>query len=353
MPKQETQITFSANETNLLSLKVARCVANNFDTDSLLQQITKDEYDICRLTVPAGDENAITKLEKTGLPYYYSGSITRYKTRVSDLKANDFIHSDLEYEKYDGSQNDLLLKLLIGTWGTYPIGYYRTPFLNKLITKEQEILCVFEFYKKHNLQKDYPNNTIMFIKHKENYVGFFALNIIDDRLESHIGGIVDPYRKDGYFFDMQEYIRRFCVENNLKYFAFGARNENRRVNEIFQKFGYVAVDADNVFHIVPLLTFSNDKKNSISEQLIITSDNKADIYTQLFEIAKKNAVNVINTSTSNFDFKISFLSKLFPCTYHTVTSFPVISDEENLLVIKIYDEENKIVSLSYLIVFTV
>lgn len=349
MPTQETQVSFSANETNLLNLKVGRCVANNFDTEILLKQILEEEYDICRLTVSADDENAIVKLEQSGLPYYYSGSITRYKTRVADLNESEFIHPDLQYEKYDGTQNELLLNLLIGTWGTYPIGYYRTPFLNKLVTKEQEILCVFEFYKKHNLQKDYPNNTIMFIKHNENYVGFFALNIIDNRLESHIGGIVEPYRKDGYFFDMQEYIRRFCVENNLKYFAFGARNENRRVNGIFQKFGYVAVDADNVFHIVPLLTFSNDKKNSVSEQLVITNENTADVYTQIFEIAKKNAVDFINTATANYDFKISFLSKLFAGKYHIVTNFPVISDGENLLVTKIYNEEKKIVSIAYLL----
>jgi hypothetical protein len=348
MPKQETQITFSANETNLLSLKVARCVANNFDTDSLLQQITKDEYDICRLTVPAGDENAIIKLEKTGLPYYYSGSITRYKTRVSDLKANDFKHPDLEYEKYDGSQNDLLLKLLIGTWGTYPIGYYRTPFLNKLVTKEQEILCVFEFYKKHNLQKDYPNNTIMFIKHKENYVGFFALNIIDDRLESHIGGIVDPYRKDGYFFDMQEYIRRFCVENNLKYFAFGARNENRRVNEIFQKFGYVAIDADNVFHITPLLSYSDNKKN-IRNEFLITHEKLPLIYLKILEIAQKNATEFLNHSAINYSFKINNLQEFVEGKYTTITSFPVISENENMIAIKIYNESNQLVSFAYLI----
>jgi len=347
MSIEETIVNFSANETNLLNLKVGRCVANNFDTQSLLQQITKEEYDICRLTVPADDEHAVTKLEQLGLPYYYSGSITRYKTRVSDLKENDFFHPNLEYEKYDGSQNNLLLNLLIGTWGTYPIGYYRTPFLNKLVTKEQEILCVFEFYKKHNLQKDYPSNTIMFIKHKKNYVGFFALNIIDDRLESHIGGIVDPYRKDGYFFDMQEYIRRFCVENKLTYFAFGARNENRRVNGIFQKFGYVAIDADNVFHIAPLLSFSNNKK-IIKNDLVITNEDTALIYSKVLETIQKNAVEFLNNPALNYSFKISHLEGLVAGKYTTTTSFPVISDNENLAVIKLYNDQNKMVSFAYL-----
>ena len=348
MSLEPTTVNFSANESNLLNLKVGRCVSANFDEQQLLQQILENEYDICRLTVSSEDEDAVAKLEKTGLPYFYSGSITRYKTRVADLKENTFIHEDLEYEKYDGLQNDLLLRLLIGTWGTYPIGYYRSPFLKHLVTKEQEIIAVCEFYKKHNLQKDYPNNTIMFIKHKDNYVGFFALNIIDDRLESHIGGIVEPYRADGYFFDMQEYIRRFCVENNLKYFVFGARNENRRVNEIFQKFGYVAVDADNVFHITPLLSYSNNKKD-IRNEFLITHEKPPLIYLKILEIVQINAAGFLNNSALNYSFKINNLQEFVGEKYTTITSFPVISDNENMIVIKIYNENNQLVSFAYLI----
>lgn len=346
MPEQETTVSFSANESNLLNIKVGRCVSNNFNEQVLLQQIIDKEYDICRLTVPAGDENAVTKLEKTGLPYYYSGSITRYKTRVADLKESAFIHPNLEYEKYDGSQNDLLLRLLIGTWGTYPIGYYRSPLLNQLVTKEQEILCVFEFYKKHNLQKDFPNNTIMFMKHKENYVGFFALNIIDDRLESHIGGIVEPYRNDGYFFDMQEYIRRFCVKNNLTYFAFGARNENRRVNGIFQKFGYVAVDADNVFHIASLLSHTTDNK-IIQEVLEINKDSNTEIYSKISDIIIKNTMVSVNDVIQQSTLKLNQLHNIKAGKYHVNITFPVVSNTTSLITIKIYNTNKELVSFGY------
>ena len=341
----DTNVSFSANESNLLNLKVGRCVANNFDEQILLHQILENEYDICRLTVPSNDEDAINKLEKTGLPYYYSGSITRYKTLVSDLKESEFIHQDLQFEKYDGTQNELLLKLLIGTWGTYPIGYYRSPFLNKLVTKELEIHCVFEFYKKHNLQENFPNNTIMFIKHNENYVGFFALNIIDDRLESHIGGIVDPYRNDGYFFDMQEYIRRFCVENNLKYFAFGARNENRRVNGIFQKFGYVAVDADNVFHIASLLSHSNEHK-IIQEELKILNEDVSEIYSKIFTIFTKYKI----VTNSNATIKLNHQQKIIKGKYFITITFPIITESESMVTAKIYNSKKELVSFGYLLI---
>ena len=347
MPVEETIINFSPNESNLLKLNIGRCVSANFDEQQLLKQIIDNEYDICRLTVSSEDETAVTKLEKTGIPYYYSGSIARYKTLISELPERQFIHNDLEYEKYDGTQNDLLLQLLIGTWGTYPIGYYRTPFLNKLVTKEQEILCVFEFYKKHNLQKDYPNNTIMFIKHKGNYVGFFALNIIADRLESHIGGIVDPYREGGYFFDMQEYIRRFCIENKLNYFCFGARNENRRVNAIFQKYGYRAVEADNVFHIAPLLKHTTHEK-TIQSEIDITSKDSAAIYNQILEKCKDTWSLVINNSIANLSFKMNNIKDLATGKYDLIVTFPVTSISESFMTIKIYNADKKFVSFGYI-----
>lgn len=348
MTGESTLISYSANESDLLNIRVGRCVvATDFNELALVEQIVDGAYDICRLTVPAGNEDVVNKLEKTGLLYYYSGSITRYKTLISDLPEREFIHNDLEYEQYDGTQNDLLLQLLIGTWGTYPIGYYRTPFLNRLITKEQEILCVFEFYKKNNLQKNNPDNTIMFIRHKGNYVGFFALNIIGNRLESHIGGIVEPYRKDGYFFDMQEYIRRFCIKNNLKYFCFGARNENRRVNSIFQKYGYHASDADNVFHIAALL-HSNRHEEMITSEIHLTGNDTTAVYNMLLEKCMRFRESVLKDSSAVLTFRCNHLTHLKNGNYNLVLTFPVISGQETLITVKIYDTEKKLVSFGHL-----
>lgn len=340
-----TTLSFSANESELLGMRVGRCVSADFDDATLLARILEGQYDICRLTAVAGDEFAVSKLERMGLPYYYSGSITRYKTRVSDLPERNFIHNDLEYEPYDGTQQDLLLRLLIGTWGSYPIGYYRTPFLRQLISKEQEIVCVCEFYKKHNLQRDYPNNTIMFIRHKENYVGFFALNIIDDRLESHIGGIVEPYREAGYFFDMQEYIRRFCLDHRLTYFCFGARNENRRVNGIFQQYGYRAVDADNVFHLVPMLSYSARTSGEIfKDSLKFSEDN---LETQVLNIILRNHNHLPIHHHSRIQYKLIRLQNIKRDKYTVYVSTPVLNESECLLTIKLSDESGNLIVLGY------
>ncbi|MEZ5025019.1 MAG: hypothetical protein R2739_00420 [Chitinophagales bacterium] len=344
MYNSDTKILFSDIESAILNLKIGRCVSENFDVTLLRNQILSNKYDICRLTVPASDKKAVQKLQQTGFLYFFSGSITRYKTLVGSLPQRSFIHHDLEFEQYDGTQDELLINLLLSTWDTYPIGYYRSPILNKICTKEAELKGVFEFYKKNNLNKNYPSNSLMFIKHKDKYVGFFALNIIDDRLESHIGGIVKEYRNDGYFFDMQEYIRRFCISNQLKYFAFGARNENKRVSHIFQEFGYRAVNSENVFHLVPLLSYKNNQEQFI-EYIDFNPINKDNIH----QIITNHLYKRTQTEDYNkHSIGINVLEKLKQEKYKIISYLPIVSESDLLIQSILYNSKNEIVAYAYL-----
>jgi hypothetical protein len=254
MPKT---LYFSENESQIMGLKIGRCNEDFFDPDLLSAEIIEGAYDVCRLKVAAEDEMAVMKLHTMGFPYFFSGSIRRYKTRIQEDLPGDFLHPEMIYELYDGTQDELLKEMLIGTWGTYPLGYYRSPFLCHLVNKEIEIESVFQFYKQNNLNSLHPSNSILFMNDQGKYVGFFALNIINGNLESHIGGILEPYRKDGYFLDMLRYIRRFCLEHDLPHFLFGARNENAYVQKIFQEVGFKAMGSENVFHLLPLLSKVN------------------------------------------------------------------------------------------------
>lgn len=279
------QIGYSENESKVLGFKVGRLIAETSINENITAEIAEDAYDLVRVRMPAANDRAIFELKQIGFPFYFSGSIRKYKTKVANLPNREFFYPDINYEAYDGSQNELLYRLLDGTWGTYPLCYFKTPFLSQLVTKKRELDSVFEFYKTHNLPVNNHNNGIMFMKHKGNYVGFFALNIIDDRLESHIGGIVEPYRTSNYFVDMQEYIRRYCLQNNLKYFCFGARNENGRVQSIFQEFGYTAFATDNIFHVTPFLSL----KNSSTKVTQLTLDKEINmIRTQLIDVVSDN-----------------------------------------------------------------
>lgn len=251
-----TEVAFSETESHVLKLKVGRCNAIDFEPNELFEQILADGYDVCRLKVPSEDEMAPLKLDSMGIPYSFSGSIRRYRTPIPEYPIASMRHPSLEFIQYDAeeSHDELLKFMLEETWGDYPIGYYRSPLLHNFCPKETEIESVFQFYRKFNNNKNYEQNSIMFMKDKGEFVGFFALNIVGEHLESHIGGIIRKHRRSGYFHDMLHYIRRFCVDNHLGHFVFGARNENAAVQKAFEQEGFNSIGSENVFHLCPLLS---------------------------------------------------------------------------------------------------
>jgi hypothetical protein len=247
-------IHYSKTESETLGLKIGRCNNDFFDSQQLKEEIAQNNYDLCRVKVSAEDEFVLQRLDEIGFPYYFSGSIRRYKTPIHQSSLKSFLHKDLEFIAFQNNNehHDLLFSMLKDTWGDYPIGYYRTPLLDNFCNKENELQSVFEFYKTNNNTLLNPLNSIQFIKHEGKYVGFFVLNIVNGHLESHIGGILKAFQSKGYFYDMLAYIRNFCVNHSLSHFVFGARNENAKVQKIFQSEGFIPIGSENVFHVVPL-----------------------------------------------------------------------------------------------------
>jgi hypothetical protein len=326
-----TTVEYSKIESETLDLKVGRCNSNYFDSNELYRLITQNGYDLCRIKVCAEDEYASLRLDKTGLPFFFSGSIRRYKTRITEKPSGEYNYSDLEWIEYDGTQNQLLKDMLIGTWGTYPIGYYRSPLLADLISKEVEIESVFKFYKSHNNPKENANNTIIFIKHGDNYIGFFALNGVNGNLESHVGGILEPYRRGGYFLDKLRFIKEYCIRHSLEHFIFGARNENSRVQQIFQHVGFEAVGSENVFHIASLLSAGREQESN----LILQSKNENNIRTEIFEKMNVIAIDKL-PHYSQISFNLNKLDSLDKATW-TYTC-PIVTQNHLLIVLKSLNE---------------
>jgi hypothetical protein len=329
-----TSVELSSGESEILGLKIGRCNSDYFDEVSLYDVIVQGNYDLCRLRVPAEDEMAPLRLHKTGLPFFFSGSIRRYKTKISEPPPGNYNVPDLIFEQYDGSQVQLLRDMLVGTWGTYPIGYYRTPYLQNLATKEREIECVFQYYKKHNNTKNYPNNSIMFIKHGDDYVGFFALNIVGTNLESHVGGILEPYRKLGYFLDKLRYIKEFCLKNRLENFIFGARNENADVQRIFQYVGFQPRGSENVFHIPSLLTYS--QREVLKTEVPLDNRNSAYLYQSILTHSLSHAGDI---SGLDLSFHLNQSESLLKKSLMKMRiSYPIVTEDEYLMVLR-EDEE--------------
>lgn len=296
-------IDFSVTESKNLGLKIGRCNHDYFDQNLLKVELIDGCYDLCRVKIAAEDEFAAMRLDQLGIPYYFSGSIRRYKTAIKDVSELNLLNPTLQFEKYTPAHSNLLFDMLKETWGNYPIGYYRSPILDQLITRDMEIYSVFDFYRRQNGGTS-PNNTIIFMKDNGIYVGFFALNHVGKNLESHIGGILPPCRKGGYFHDMLVFIKKYCASNQLSHFVFGARNENAQVQKIFFDAGFNPVGTENVFHVVPLISKVLDKGKIVRDEIKINESTiikKYFIDTPKSKITRGNRI-IFSLANNKFSF---------------------------------------------------
>lgn len=343
-------IHHSEIESSLTGLRIGRCNAEEVCTNTLVDGIFMERYDLCRLKVSSEDEMASVKLATTGLPFFFSGSIRRYSTPINHRPTKGYLNPTLEFVLYDGSQRPMLRSLLADTWGYYPIGYYRTPMLHHLVNKEVELECVFQYYDLHNGKENWPDSSIMLMVDKGETVGFFALNKINGNLESHIGGILKPYQKQGYFFDMLTYIKNYCLDNGLPRFLFGARNENAQVQRIFEQVGFSSIGTDNVFHIASLLTFSQTGISASQIQLSTSGQGKTEemckaMYASTHEHRDKMHAGAFKQSsfqTMTLDVPPD-LAKLV-----MTISVPIITGEELLVVTSMADSSGRLCATGHL-----
>lgn len=336
-------VDFSVIESDLLGMKVGRCNDEYIDAQLLQRELLDGGFDFCRVKTLAEDEFATLNIESSGLPVYFSGSIRRYKTPVVDDGTIHLINKTLIFEPYDGSQLILLRQMLDDTWGNYPLGYYKSPIIGAKVTKKLEMDCLYKYYSIHNLTRDYPLNSILFMKDGDNYVGFFALNIIGDHLESHIGGILQPFQKGGYFLDMLNYIRRFCLEHQLGHFLFGARNENAQVQKIFQKFGFKAYGNDNVYHIPCFYGLTTQPE----VQVAFNESSITDLEQACFLLLKqKSTSDSSGKYRSQFQFQL-FIEKGQSPVSGTLT-VPIDRPEEAMYSLKIKDGRGQLLGIATL-----
>jgi hypothetical protein len=338
-PNTNTPIGLSEIESKILGLNIGRYNCNDLDDNFLYDQIAQNKLDLCRIKLPAEYDTAPYHLFNMGLPVFFSGSIQKYRTRITEHSEVSYQFSNLDFEMYDGSQDLLLKDMLIDTWGNYPLCYYRSPFLSSLITKEQEIECVYQYYKKYNLNRDYPDNKLFFMKHGDNYVGIFALNVVGNTLECNLAGIHSSYRSAGYFHDEMNFKKEYCVKNKLEYFTFGARNENASVQRVFQHLNFQTAGNENVFHVVPLLNYTQIEGVTFILKTIGLSHAQASRLLQdtVLELATAHFPEL-----NFYSFQMNRAAFLFTKKEFLIrVSFPIVTNIDALIVIQTVENDNK------------
>lgn len=254
--KHPNLIDYSDFESRFFHLRIFRSTGNVLpDTQSLRDECYKHRVDLLRLKIDIRYEEQLNDtLHETNFPFFYSHSILTVYANYKDAPVLPYKNSDLLFTRFTGgADTKRFLNLIRMGMAENPIGYFKTPIINRWITKEKELECYAAYYATFYNGED-PQKLAFMMRKGENDVGVFVFELEGtDVIHTSMAAVLPEFRSSGLFHDMKVFRQHFCVENNITQAYAGFRLNNFYTPNSLLKIGYKIVRAEHVFHLPTLL----------------------------------------------------------------------------------------------------
>lgn len=338
-----SRIFYSEEESAFFKLKIGRGKSENLSPLLLEKQMLAGGYDLCRLKVSAGDLNSANALEELNFPYYHAGEVINYTITLDEIKKMNLETGDagISYERYDGSQKKIVKDIILKNCGDDPIGYYKTPFLNSLITAKKESAFLASYFSENYISS---NKMILFMKKNGDYAGLIAYSIADNTLESLLVTLTPEHR---HYANLSHFIKetfRFTKEHGIAAIVCGARLNNRMMQYIFEKYGRKN-GADIIWHIMPFLSSDHNKVARTNKKKKFRNE------IELFETMQHMAFKASRSSAGNLlpsFWRMKQIGKIPLNKTTTLSTYMAATGKKNSLCIsKAFDDNNRLAWIGY------
>lgn len=331
-------LILSEIESDVFNRKVARFETNLLKTYEFQQQLIENSIDICRLKVNSADLSNYDALSQLSVPFQFCGSILKYKMDFFNLPKPSYKNDNLEFEVYNASsQKGVLKKLIEATFVDDPIGYYKHNLLSNIITKEQEVQCMSNWYVQNC---DFEKNKMVLMKKAGEYVGYISIfKTADDVVNTPIAGVLPKFQGQKMFDDLRTYRHIFCSENNIQYGTAGARIENNYSQQTFINDGMQQISNEAIYIVTPFLSKDVDVKPFKTEYCL--TDIEA-----FQKINKQHNIIFFNDTKMGSYSKKSLIIREGTISSCKISA-PINVKDKKLVVVQYFDDKDKLCLLNW------
>lgn len=246
-------VRFSEEEAMAFGLRIGRAICDDFEAETLIRSIHDLRLDVLRLRLNHTNEVGLEQLMNLGIPVAMAGKIARYRISVENMEVSKFVHDSTRFEVYDGSCPQVVSDLVMRSCADDPIGYYRTPPLDKLIGKHKETEYMAWYYATKYVT---PQKQLWILYFENSAVGFVASTFTDTVMDTDLAVVLPELRGKKLLHEIMIARNNYAVAHQLKWITNGARHENPTTNHVFAKFGMLSDGVDHVIHLMPMLSFN-------------------------------------------------------------------------------------------------
>ncbi len=340
------QIHFSKEESRVLGMKLGRSHLEKDGTSDLVEEMIREEYDCCIIKTSANLRDQMFHLQKMNMPVFNSGVVRRYRINYREgFQLKPYSFSNWVEELYDGTQLEILRELVNDIFYDEPIKFFNIPIYGHLVTKEQELECLFLYLKEFDnvLRNGTTKRMFLFLNAEGKYIGLTAMIDIpeEEHGDSVLSGILPAYRGKKLYGDIIKFIENDHFSRGFDYGICGARIQNIAAQKAFSKEDLYVTHYEYTYYIFPLL---NRTEQSIIKRSISFKDiSEMSFIMDLFELLRKeDSLNKLSTWNLKQTYKILKGKIKKGISYELSVSFPIFSDEEIIIVIKIHNNNDLI-----------
>lgn len=211
-------MTFSEKESDVLGVRIARGVLPiDWQPEVLLQETFDGQYDFLRLKLPSNDEQVFEKLEMLGMPYSLHSILVRNSIAITAEHAEPHRPLRVDFELYDGSNEEGLKQLVKDSWGNRTAVNYHNPNFRNWVSYEQEMegSAAYSAEFNYTINPDMPN---WIVRLQGKAIGFVLGKVSAEGFEGIMYSILPAYRGRNYAEDIMLFLKKWCYQEGIHRF---------------------------------------------------------------------------------------------------------------------------------------
>lgn len=333
-------LNYSESESKILKIRVGRSELEDLDTNKLLEDIVRKNYDVVKLAVPSIIPNLYSKLDSLCIPYYVLGILSRYRLILSGYQLKEYNSDSIDFEIYDGNQYDMLKNLAKGSFQETPGSYFSNPLIDSIISHEQQLECFAEYVCSFNNQIS-PSKFMYLTKIKGEYVGFIGGEWINNNdILATLAGVIPEMREKGIYKDIVRFMQNWSYKNNVRWLFADGQIQNPVVQKVYVREDMIVTGGYINIHINSLF----DRTEKSIKEIDITCRKNNSLQIQLVELIS----DVVKAPFKLSEYKLRLLKKLPDgVTLKLQISYPIFNTGIKLILVKLYTLEDVFAGYAY------
>jgi len=250
-------LNHSLIESKRFDLKVYRGVIDDINPKEILSTVLKENIDVAIIRIPSERQDALVRLEKTGIPYLIADTLVYYHVDLKTYEPGELRNRDLEFIEFYPEHFEIMDKLVSEIFSAYKNHYTSNPLL------AVDLIEAYKEWARSYVTNETDGKCGWLVKRGDRFIGFATCTFEGDESEIVLNGVVPSAAGMGVYGDLIKFLQQFFKDNGYSIMKVSTQVYNYAVQKVWSREGFVMKQSFVTVHINSMMNVSRIEKRMI------------------------------------------------------------------------------------------